>query len=137
VECLQKALALIEGMEEKTRYLRTSRREKAFILRTLGEVQGLMGDLPTSVRYLEQAIPIFRELNHDYAVQDTTQHLFNMRRRKTLDGSSEGPTEGQADSARTGEARASLIGDLGDCARLGLGVGAVLAVLGAVSCVIL
>ena len=54
---------------------RVNKQEKAFILRALGEVQVAQGDFEEGLANLERSIPIFREVNRNFAAKDTLDLL--------------------------------------------------------------
>jgi tetratricopeptide (TPR) repeat protein len=72
--CLIEALKIAET-EKHGNDSRINRQEKAFIFRALGEVQVAQGEFEDGLANLERSIPIFREVNQNYAVKDTLKIL--------------------------------------------------------------
>jgi len=70
VACLQAALQIILEAEQRTSS-RAYLKDKAFVLRTLGETQVALGNLAAGLGNLEAAIPIFRQFNRGFLVRDT------------------------------------------------------------------
>jgi tetratricopeptide (TPR) repeat protein len=75
--CLLAALEIAEREQDRngTETSRINKQEQAFIFRALGEVQVAQGDFEEGLANLEKAIPMFRELNRNFAVQDTLRLL--------------------------------------------------------------
>jgi ATP/maltotriose-dependent transcriptional regulator MalT len=65
LQLLRLALPMIE------RHLPHSKRERAFVLRSLGEVEVATGDRAAGLAHLEASVPLFREMNKSYAAAQT------------------------------------------------------------------
>lgn len=68
VECLQGALAILDTCASHTR---VNQKDKALVLRSLGETFAALGNISEGVRHLESAVPLFRELKRWQAVKHT------------------------------------------------------------------
>jgi tetratricopeptide (TPR) repeat protein len=80
VRCLRKALSIAETRHVSTR---VQRQDKAFILRSLGEVLVESGDPEVGLAHLEAAVPLFRELNREAALVDTMRLVEDQHNKDT------------------------------------------------------